>query len=88
MSAKSPAPPCVPGTSTSTRSADAGPNFSIRTLSYFAGPGPGAPGIVCTVPAAAGAASASSRDSESRAERSRPLPRDQPLRPGTAIPAS
>jgi hypothetical protein len=36
-----PAPPFVPGTSTSTLSAPAGPSCCTKTRSYFAGPGPG-----------------------------------------------
>ena len=36
-----PAPPCVPGTRTSTVRAFAGPSCCTKTRSYFAGPGPG-----------------------------------------------
>ena len=36
-----PAPPSVPGTSTTTWSAPAGPICCTQTRSYFAGPGPG-----------------------------------------------
>jgi len=36
-----PAPPFVPGTSTSTFLAPAGPSCCTKTRSYFAGPGPG-----------------------------------------------
>ena len=50
--------------STSTRLALLGPNFVTKTLSYFDGPGPGAPGIVVTVSAAAaGPASMTARTS-------------------------
>ncbi len=36
-----PAPPFVPGTSTSTFRAATGPSCFTKTRSYFAGPGPG-----------------------------------------------
>src|SRR6478672_3738870 len=50
--------------STRTRLAFLGPNFVTKTLSYFDGPGPGAPGIVVTVSAAAaGPASMTARTS-------------------------